>query len=189
MDRATALQVNHEVTDLTWLRTQLRAATLRPEADASGEMLADLSVAHAALERAGTRAARWVEAARADKRSRPLVDKMLEQVPLDSAQGKALMSLAEALLRTPDPKRADQLIAERLATVRDAGVPADTDLLLRTGFTLLGAAGRLLPEVSSELSGEFSAARPTKPTTSPIRRAALGQPRQLLGHAFIGGGS
>ena len=46
---------------------------------------------------------------------------MLEQFPLDSAQGKALMSLAEALLRTPDPKRADQLIAERLATVRGAG--------------------------------------------------------------------
>src|SRR6202045_4761630 len=117
-DRAAAQELNHEVTDLTALRAQLRAATLRPEADASGEMLADLSEAQAALERAGTRAARWVEAARADKRSRPLVDKMLEQFPLDSAQGRALMSLAEALLRTPDPQRADQLIAERLAEVR-----------------------------------------------------------------------
>jgi RHH-type proline utilization regulon transcriptional repressor/proline dehydrogenase/delta 1-pyrroline-5-carboxylate dehydrogenase len=185
--RATAQQVNHGATDLTALRARLRAATLRPEADASGEMLADLSVAQAALERAGTRAARWVEAARADKRSRPLVDKMLEQFPLDSAQGKALMSLAEALLRTPDPKRADQLIAERLATVRDAGVPGDTDLLLRTGFTLLGAAGWLLPEVSAELSGEFSAASLTKPMVAPIVRAALRQSMQLLGHAFIVG--
>src|SRR5260370_14595749 len=120
MDGAAAQQVYHEVTDLTALRAQLRAATLRPEANASGEMLADLSVAHAALERAGTRAARWVEAARADKRSRPLVDKMLEQFPLDSAHGKALMSLAEALLPTPDPTRGDQLIAERLAPVRNA---------------------------------------------------------------------
>src|ERR1700720_4208677 len=186
-DRAAAQELNHEVTDLTALRAQLRAATLRPEADASGEMIADLSVAQAALERAATRAARWVDAARADKRSRPLVDRMLEQFPLDSAQGKALMSLAEALLRTPDPKRADQLIAERLATVRDAGVPGDTDLLLRTGFTLLGAAGRLLPEVSSELSGEFSAASLTKPMIAPIVRAALRQSMQLLGHAFIVG--
>src|SRR3979490_2599559 len=149
MDRATAQQVNHGATDLTALRTQLRAATLRPEADASGEILAALSGAQAPLERAGTRAARWVEAARADKRSRPLVDKMLEQVPLDSAQGKALMRLAQALPRTPDPQRADPLIAEGIATIRDAGVPGDTDLLLRTGFTLLGAAGRLLPEVSA----------------------------------------
>ncbi len=187
MDRATAQQVNHEGTDLAALRARLRAATLRPEADASDDLLADLSVAQAALERAATRAARWVEAARADRRSRPLVDRMLEQFPLDSAQGKALMSLAEALLRTPDPKRADQLIAERLAAVREAGIPGDTDLLLRTGFTLLGAAGWLLPEVSAELSGELSAASLTKPMIAPIVRAALRQSMQLLGHAFIVG--
>src|SRR5256885_10947101 len=48
------------------------------------------SVAQAALVSASARAAGWVETARADERSRPLVDKMLEQFPLDSAQGKAL---------------------------------------------------------------------------------------------------
>src|SRR5438132_4895393 len=138
MDRATAQQVNQPGTGLAALRPQLRAATLRPEADASGELLADLSVAQAALARAATRAARWVETARADRRSRPLVDRMLEQFPLDSAQGKALMSLAEALLRTPDPRRADQLIAERLASVRAAGVPGDTDLRPPTGCTAPG---------------------------------------------------
>src|SRR5215468_7557175 len=148
---------------LATLRAQLRAATLRPQAAASGEALADLTPVQDALERARGRAGRWVEAARNDQRSRPLVERMLEQFPLDSAQGKALMSLAEALLRTPDPKRADQLIAERLATIRAVGVPGDTDLLLRTGFTLLGAAGRLLPEVTAELAGEFSAGSLAKP--------------------------
>ena len=185
-DRATA-RATPAAPQLAALRVELRAATLRPEADASEEMLADLSVAQAALANARTRAARWVETARADKRSRPLVDKMLEQFPLDSAQGKALMSLAEALLRTPDSRRADQLIAERLAAVRAAGVPGDTDLLLRTGFTLLGAAGRLLPEVTTELAGEFSAASLAKPMIAPIVRAALRQSMQLLGHAFIVG--
>src|SRR6516162_5248075 len=121
------------------LRAELRAATLRPESEASGEALVDLGPLQDALARARARAARWVETARADQRSRPLVERMLEQFPLDSAQGKALMSLAEGLLRTPDPKRADQLIAERLAVIRAAGVPGDTDLLLRTGFTLLGS--------------------------------------------------
>jgi RHH-type transcriptional regulator, proline utilization regulon repressor / proline dehydrogenase / delta 1-pyrroline-5-carboxylate dehydrogenase len=173
--------------ELTTLRARLRAATLRPEADASGEALADLSTVQLALARASARAARWVEIARADKRSRPLVDRMLEQFPLDSAQGRALMSLAEALLRTPDPKRADQLIAERLAAVRAAGVPGDTDLLLRTGFTLLGAAGRLLPDVVGELSGEFTASQLTKPLVAPVVRVALRQSMQLLGHAFIVG--
>jgi RHH-type transcriptional regulator, proline utilization regulon repressor / proline dehydrogenase / delta 1-pyrroline-5-carboxylate dehydrogenase len=172
---------------LTMLREQVRAATLRPEGAASEEAVADLARTPGALTRAGVRAARWVEVARGDKRARPLVERMLEQFPLDSAQGKALMSLAEALLRTPDPKRADQLIAERLATIRDAGVPGDTDLLLRTGFTLLGAAGRLLPDVSSELSGEFSPARLTGPVVAPVVRAALRQSMQLLGQAFIVG--
>ena len=184
----TAERVNGAGT-LAELRAQLRAATLRAEAAASAEAVSDLSDLHGALERARERAARWVQAARADKRSRPLVDRMLEQFPLDSAQGKALMSLAEALLRTPDPKRADQLIAERLAAVRNAGVPGDTDLLLRTGFTLLGAAGRLLPDVLGELSGDFSAARLTAPLVAPVVRAALRQSMQLLAEAFIVGES
>ena len=172
---------------LAALRARLRAATLRPEADAAGETLGDLTRVQDALERARVRAARWVEVARADKRSRPLVDRMLEQFPLDSVPGKALMSLAEALLRTPDPRRADQLIAERLATVRDAGVPGDTDLLLRTGFTLLGAAGRLLPDVLGELSGGFSATQIAKPLVAPVVRAALRQSMQLMADAFIVG--
>ena len=172
---------------LSVLREQLRAATLRTEADASGEAVADLSAVQAALARASVRAARWVEVARADKRSRPLVERMLEQFPLDSAQGKALMSLAEALLRTPDARRADQLIAERLASIRSAGVPGETDILLRTGFTLLGAAGRLLPDVTGELSGELSPAQLTRPMVAPVVRLALRQSMGLLGDAFIVG--
>ncbi|HVP33943.1 MAG TPA: bifunctional proline dehydrogenase/L-glutamate gamma-semialdehyde dehydrogenase PutA [Steroidobacteraceae bacterium] len=176
-----------QAASLEALRARLREATLRPEARASSEMVDDLGDARGALAGARARAARWVEVARADQRSRPLVDRMLEQFPLDSAQGRALMSLAEALLRTPDAARADQLIAERLAAIRDAGVRGDTDLLLRTGFTLLSAAGRLLPEVSGELAGEYSAASLTKPMVAPIVRAALRQSMQTLGHAFIVG--
>src|SRR5256884_4666862 len=155
------------------LRARVRAATLRPEADASGEIIADLTEERSALERARARAARWVETARADRRSRPLLDRMLEQFPLDSAQRRALMSLAEALLRTPDAKRADQLIAERLAALRGAGVPGDTDLLLRTGFTLLGAAGGIPPPGAAGPSGGVSPPSPTQTTNSPPLPAAL----------------
>ena len=171
------------------LRERLRAATLRPEGDASEEILAELGASEEALRGAQARAARWVEVARADTRTRPLVEQMLEQFPLDSAQGKALMGLAEALLRTPDPKRADQLIAERLATVREAGLPGNTALLLRTGFVLLGAAGRLLPDVTAQLAGEFTAANLAAPLVAPIVRAAMRQSMQMMGHAFIVGDS
>ncbi len=169
------------------LRERLRAATLRSESDASEEILAELEPSEELLKVAQARAARWVQAARADKRARPLVEQMLEQFPLDSAQGKALMGLAEALLRTPDPKRANQLIAERLATMREAGVPGNTALLLRTGFVLLGAAGRLLPDVTAQLTGEFTAANLAAPLVAPIVRAAMRQSMQMMGHAFIVG--
>ena len=173
--------------ELLALRERLRAATLRTEAEAADEIRAQLAPREALLRGAQARAARWVQKARADERARPLVEQMLEQFPLDSAQGKALMGLAEALLRTPDPKRADQLISERLATVRAAGVPGNTALLLRTGFVLLGAAGRLLPDVTAQLSGEFTAANLSAPLVAPIVRAAMRQSMQLLGHAFIVG--
>src|SRR3569833_1748855 len=83
------------------IREAISEATLRPEADAISELRAGLE-----------------PVARGDERSRPFAESMMEQFPLDSAQGRAMMSLAEALLRTPDTARADQLIAERLAEVR-----------------------------------------------------------------------
>lgn len=169
------------------LREAIRAATVRAEPDAVKELLGSLAPVEDRLEGAKRRATSWVEVARADKRARPFVDSLLEQFPLDSAQGKALMSLAEALLRTPDPKRADQLISERLAAIRSAGTTGSDDLLLRTGFALLGSASRLLPDVAAELSGRFSFASVTKPLVAPMVRKTLRGAMQMLGEAFIVG--
>ena len=176
-----------ETDQLSSLRERIRAATVRSEPEAVKQLLESLAPVESRLDVAKTRASRWVEVARADKRPRPLVDSLLEQFPLDSAQGKALMSLAEALLRTPDPKRADQLISERLAAIRGAGATGSDDLLLRTGFALLGSASRLLPEVAAELSGRFSFASVTKPFVAPVVRKTLRGAMQMLGEAFIVG--
>src|SRR5487761_838672 len=110
-----------EESDLGDLRERIRAATLRPEPDAIAELREALLPLADTLEAARARAMRWVETARKDARSRPLAESLLDQFPLDSRQGKALMSLAEALLRTPDPGCADRLIAERLAALREGG--------------------------------------------------------------------
>src|SRR6184192_347250 len=75
----SAGRTTHQGQGLEALRARVRAATLRPEADASGEIIADLTEERSALERARARAAHWVEAERADRRSRPLLDRMLEQ--------------------------------------------------------------------------------------------------------------
>ena len=182
--RVSASQVSER---MGALRDRIRAATVRSEPEAVKALLETLSPVQARLEIARQRATRWVEVARADKRARPLVDSVMEQFPLDSAQGKALMGLAEALLRTPDPQRADQLISERLATIRGAGATGSDDMLLRTAFTLLGSASRLLPEVAAELSGRFSLASVTKPLVAPIVRRTLRGAMEMLGDAFIVG--
>jgi RHH-type proline utilization regulon transcriptional repressor/proline dehydrogenase/delta 1-pyrroline-5-carboxylate dehydrogenase len=192
---AERLQTPVGVDVLRSIREAISEATLRAEADAITELCLSLQGSERKLAAAKSRAIRWVETARADKRSRPFAEVLMEQFPLDSAQGRALMSLAEALLRTPDTKRLDQLIAERLAAVRaaesangkeGASGPAG-DLLVRLGFALLGGVSRLLPDVPKELSGSFSAASLTKPLVAPAVRAALRRSMRLLGEAFIVG--
>ena len=89
-----------DIETLRAIREAISEATLRPEADAVSELRAGLAPVERKLGLAKTHAIHWVEVARADKRLRPFAESMMEQFPLDSAQGRALMSLAEALLRT-----------------------------------------------------------------------------------------
>jgi RHH-type transcriptional regulator, proline utilization regulon repressor / proline dehydrogenase / delta 1-pyrroline-5-carboxylate dehydrogenase len=176
-----------EASDLDALRERMGAATLRSEADAIEEMRSALLPLQDTLEAARGRAVRWIEVARARARSRPLAESLLDQFPLDSRQGKALMSLAEALLRTPDPGCADRLIAERLAALREAG-PSRSDLTVRLSLALLGMASRMLPEASAGFGG--SARRPLlAPVTTPLVRGALRRAMRMMGHAFIVGES
>jgi RHH-type transcriptional regulator, proline utilization regulon repressor / proline dehydrogenase / delta 1-pyrroline-5-carboxylate dehydrogenase len=169
------------------LRELIRAATARSEAEALAEMRAGLLPLAATLEAARGRAMRWIGTARAGARSRPLAESLLDSFPLDSRQGKALMSLAEALLRTPDPGCADRLIAERLASLRSAG-PGSAGLTARLSIALLGAASRLLPDSSAAFAGT---ARPSwlSPVATPLVRATLRRTMRMMGRAFIVGES
>ncbi|HTX05124.1 MAG TPA: bifunctional proline dehydrogenase/L-glutamate gamma-semialdehyde dehydrogenase PutA [Steroidobacteraceae bacterium] len=176
-----------EASDLDALRERMRAATLRPEADAIEEMRSALLPLEDTLEAARGRAVRWIEVARVRARSRPLAESLLDQFPLDSRQGKALMSLAEALLRTPDLGCADRLIAERLTALREAG-SSRSDLPVRLSLALLGMASRMLPAASAGFGG--SARRPLlAPVTTPLVRGALRRAMRMMGHAFIVGES
>jgi RHH-type transcriptional regulator, proline utilization regulon repressor / proline dehydrogenase / delta 1-pyrroline-5-carboxylate dehydrogenase len=199
-DAAERFRTPHDSDLLRAIREAISEATLRPEAEALAQLRAGLEPVERKLSVAKTRAVRWVRAARKDKKSRPFAESLMEQFPLSSAEGRALMSLAEALLRTPDPERADQLIAERLAQIRGEGSEAAVvavggggaerakdNLLLRVGFAMLGGVSRLLPDVAGELSGRFSAASVAKPVLAPVVRTALKRAMQALGEAFIVG--
>jgi RHH-type proline utilization regulon transcriptional repressor/proline dehydrogenase/delta 1-pyrroline-5-carboxylate dehydrogenase len=173
--------------ELDALRERIRAATLRPESEAVAQMRTVLLPLQGKLDAARGRAIRWVEAARRHAGSRPLAESLLDQFPLDSRQGKALMSLAEALLRTPDPRCADRLIAERLAALRESGSPS-SDLTARLSLALLATASRTLSDASASLTGN---ARPPRlsPVMTPLVRAALRRAMRMMGRAFIVGES
>ena len=169
------------------LRERIRAATLRPEPEALEELRQALLPLQDTLQAARGRAMRWVQKARAHARSRPLAESLLDQFPLDSRQGKALMSLAEALLRTPDPGCADRLIAERLAALRDGGT-SSSDLTVRLSLALLGTASRLLPDASTAIAGTPRRSL-LSPVMTPVVRGALRRAMRMMGRAFIVGES
>src|SRR5690606_21361550 len=55
-----------------------------------------------------------VNGVRAQARTLPLLDALLQEYSLDNAEGVLLMSLAEALLRIPDKDTADAFIRDKL---------------------------------------------------------------------------
>ena len=141
------------------------------------------------LEAARRRAIRWVTAVREHSRSRPLAESLLDQFPLDSKQGKALMSLAEALLRTPDPRCADRLIAERLTAQREGGAK---EKLRPDRPHVHGIARHGEPAVAgtpgTALAGNANRSL-LAPVMAPLVRAALRRGMRMMGHAFIVGES
>ena len=174
--------------DLDALRDRIRVATLRPEREAVEELREALLPLAETLQAARSRAMRWIEVARERSQSRSLAESLLDQFPLDSRQGKALMSLAEALLRTPDPRCADRLIAERLAALREAGGAKSADLPVRMAMALLGTASRLLPDAGAGLTANARRS-PLTPIVTPVVRTALRRAMRMMGHAFIVGES
>ncbi len=124
------------------LRTRMRAATVRDEATVVTDLLHSLEDVRVERARAEVRAGHWVQEARETKHTGSFLESMLESAPLDSVSGRALMALAEALLRTTDPTRANQLIAERLEQIRSAKEGSDGPMLIRAAFALLSSAGR-----------------------------------------------
>ena len=85
----------------------------RPEAEVVADSLAAL---HGALDWAAAArvAAPWVQAVRDHPPPFWAVDSLLKEYPISSAEGLALMRLAEALLRVPDAETAIALTADQL---------------------------------------------------------------------------
>ena len=147
----------------------------RPEA---GVLAQRLSALQGALDwaAAATQAAPWVRAVRENPPPFWAMESLLKEYPISSAEGLALMRLAEALLRVPDAETAIALTADQLGRADFDGAADST--LARLSSTAIAMSKHFLPQAGNEpgLMAKLGA----KTVVAATLRAV-----QLLGRQFV----
>lgn len=110
------------------------------------------------------------------------VNQFLQEYRLGTEEGTALLSLAEAFLRVPDPETADLLIADKLTDADWRGHKGQSSSLLVNSATwglVLGKA--VLGDSNSSLKRLIAKAG------EPFVRQAVGAAMRLMGQVFVMG--
>lgn len=140
-----------------------------------------------ARARVGQAAVALVEHARKARRSAGLMESFLQEFGLTNKEGLALMCLAEALLRVPDAKTADALIAEKLGSGAWAEHAWKSDNWLvnasTLGLMLTGSLMDVEPAAQRDPAGYFR--RLTGRVGEPVIRSAVRQAMRILGEQFV----
>ncbi|BCA58820.1 bifunctional proline dehydrogenase/L-glutamate gamma-semialdehyde dehydrogenase PutA [Sphingomonas sp. HMP6] len=157
----------HRASEPDVLKPLLERAALTPESR-------ERTLGHAAGLLADLRAAQ----------GKGWVNQFLQEYRLNSSEGVALLSLAEAFLRVPDPETADLLIADKLG---DADWRAHTG---KSNSTLVNSATWGLV-VGRALVGEgekpSSLRRLISRAGEPFVRQAVGAAMRMMGEIFVMG--
>ena len=131
---------------LAQLRHSIRQATHADETDCVRVLLAQTPLDARQRLKVQARAADWVERCRAEPEKQGLLDAFLQEYSLSTREGVALMCLAEALLRIPDPHTADRLVSEKIRSGDWAVHGGNSDkLLVNTATCGLVLAGKVVP--------------------------------------------
>jgi RHH-type transcriptional regulator, proline utilization regulon repressor / proline dehydrogenase / delta 1-pyrroline-5-carboxylate dehydrogenase len=147
----------------------------RPEADTVARRLA---VLQGALDWAAAArvAAPWVQAVRRNPPPFWAMESLLKKYPISSAEGLALMRLAEALLRVPDAATAIALTADQLGRADFDG--SEDSTLARLSSSAIALSKHLLPEQGQTL-GLLSKLGARTVVAATLRAV------QLLGRQFV----
>ena len=154
-----------------------------PDEAIAATLLAGAERDEAAERRIDARASRLVQAIRSAAGGLGGIEDFLREYALSTKEGLALMVLAEALLRVPDPATADRLIEDRLAAGDFVHHEAkSTALLVSASAWALGISARIIqpgetPENILESLG--------KRLGLPALRAATRHAMRLLGSHFV----
>ncbi len=168
-------------------RAALRAAYRLDEEACLEERIRQAAPASAVHAEASRIAARLVEGARGRKASG--LDAFLQTYGLGTDEGIALMCLAEALLRVPDPATADALIQDKLGGIDWSEHVGESDSTFVNAATFsLMLTGQVL---SQKQAGGFGASlkRAVGRLGEPVIRTATLQAMKILGGQFVFGRS
>ncbi|MCC5995141.1 MAG: bifunctional proline dehydrogenase/L-glutamate gamma-semialdehyde dehydrogenase PutA [Oceanicaulis sp.] len=135
----------------------------------------------------GEAAVALVQRARRARHAAGLMESFLQEFGLSNKEGLALMCLAEALLRVPDAKTADALIAEKLGSGAWSEHAWKSDSWLVNASTLgLMLTGSLMdvdPSAKRDPAAYFK--RLTGKLGEPVIRGAVRQAMRILGEQFV----
>ncbi len=171
------------MTDRAAARARMNRLHRAPEPDVLRELLPA-----ATLD--GATRARVVDTARgllADLRAAQgegWVNRFLHQYRLNTQEGVALLALAEAFLRVPDPQTADLLIRDKLGTADWSAHAGQSDSLLVNSATW----GLVLTRaVVGEGEKAGTLRRLVQRAGEPFVRTAVGTAMRLMGQVFVMG--
>src|SRR5262245_33733017 len=172
-------KANRFVRDIPPLRTPYAP----PDEDIARALLAMAERPRDAEVRVDARARRLVEAIRARTGGLGGIEDFLHAYALSTKEGLALMVLAEALLRVPDPETADRLIEDKLrAGDWTHHESRSSSFLVSASAWTLGLTARVIhPGETPEGIVETLVKR----LGLPAVRAAARQAMRLLGSHFV----
>lgn len=154
-----------------------------PEPEVLKSLLRDAALSPEARRRVEKRAMAMLTALRGAQSS-GWVNQFLQEYRLNTSEGIALLSLAEAFLRVPDPETADQLIADKLGNAdwrAHAGKSHSSLVNSATWGLVIGRALVSETEQASHLKRLFARAG------EPFVRQAVGAAMRMMGEIFVMG--
>ncbi|HYG85217.1 MAG TPA: bifunctional proline dehydrogenase/L-glutamate gamma-semialdehyde dehydrogenase PutA [Azospirillum sp.] len=172
-------------------RTALEHAYRMDEAVAVEALIEKAALPMAVRAGIEREAARLVKGVRRARTSFGMLDAFLQEFGLSTREGVALMCLAEALLRIPDPETADALIRDKIGDADWAQHVGHADNLFVNASTwALMLTGRVI-RLDEETEGKPAALlnRLIARAGEPVIRQAMVQAMRILGRQFVMGRS
>jgi RHH-type proline utilization regulon transcriptional repressor/proline dehydrogenase/delta 1-pyrroline-5-carboxylate dehydrogenase len=164
-------------------RAAIRRLHRAAEPEVLGPLLRDAALDGDSRARVERRARDMLDELRGAQ-SRGWVNQFLQEYRLNTQEGVALLSLAEAFLRVPDPETADSLIADKLGTGDWRSHKGRSHSTLVNSATWGLVIGRALVSESDEAS---ALKRLIGRVGEPFVRQAVGAAMKMMGEIFVMG--